>query len=123
MTKDIEVHIQIARISKNTKVIQMISDLGDQLIRTSVLSLQYGDLPIEEYPSRHMRLLECLRKKDYDVGRETLKRTYCYLGKPSKKDSQYFEGRSRRKPDLLKTERSYHKSLKIFVKDNKKRIK
>ncbi len=48
MTKDIEVHIQIARISKNTKVIQMISDLGDQLIRTSVLSLQYGDLPIEE---------------------------------------------------------------------------
>ncbi len=73
MTKDIEVHIQIARISKNTKVIQMISDLGDQLIRTSVLSLQYGDLPIEEYPSRHMRLLECLRKKDYDVGRETLK--------------------------------------------------
>ena len=46
MAADIEFHLQLARISRNDNVLHIMSELGDQLIRTSVLSVRYGDFSL-----------------------------------------------------------------------------
>ena len=74
MSADIEFHLQIARITRNDKVIQIMSDLCDQLIRTSVLSVMYGDLTVDAYRLNHNMLLEHIRNRNFDVGREELHR-------------------------------------------------
>lgn len=72
MAADIEFHIQIARITRNEKVIRMMSDLGDELIRTAVLSVMYGDLDVDRYRFNHDRLLEHIKNRNFDVGLEEL---------------------------------------------------
>ncbi len=74
MAADIAFHLQIARITRNENVFRMMSDLGDQLIRTSVLSVRYGDLSLDTYWCNHHHLLDCLKNHAYDDGREELKR-------------------------------------------------
>ena len=72
MASDIEFHLQLARISRNDNVLHIMSELGDQLIRTSVLSVRYGDFSLDTYCSNHSRLLECLKNHEYQKGREEL---------------------------------------------------
>ena len=74
MAADIEFHLQIARISRNDNVFHIMSELGDQLIRTSVLSVRYGSFSLDTYCSNHSRLLECLKNHEYQKGREELER-------------------------------------------------
>ena len=62
----------LARISRNDNVLHIMSELGDQLIRTSVLSVRYGDFSLDTYCSNHSRLLECLKNHEYQKGREEL---------------------------------------------------
>lgn len=72
MAADIEFHLQIARITRNEKVIKMMSDLGDELIRTAVLSVMYGDLAVERYRFNHDTLLEHMKNRNFEVGLEEL---------------------------------------------------
>lgn len=72
MAADIELHLQIARIARNENVFRMMSDLGDQLIRASILSVQYGDLSLDTYWYNHHHLLECMKERAFDEGRVEL---------------------------------------------------
>lgn len=91
MTADIAFHLQIARIARNENVFRMMSDLGDQLIRTSVLSVQYGDLSLDTYWYNHRKLLDCLKARAYEEGREAL---CCHIS--------IWEGHLRKVPEILK---------------------
>lgn len=72
MEKDTEFHIQIARISGNQQMIQIISALSDQMIRTSVLSVRYGNLTLMRYAENHRDIIRHLRNGEFDTGRQTL---------------------------------------------------
>lgn len=72
MEKDTEFHMYMAGVTENPYVIQIISNLKDQLVRTSVLSFEYGGIPLEEYAHRHRRLLQTIEERDFAKGREAL---------------------------------------------------
>lgn len=69
MEKDTEFHLQIARITGNQHIINIIADLSDQMIRTSILSVRYGDLELMSYAENHLQIIKYLKNHDYEAGR------------------------------------------------------
>ncbi len=53
MQMDTLFHRQIAVITENEQVINIVTGLGDQIVRTSVLSVKYGRLPVNAYAQNH----------------------------------------------------------------------
>lgn len=72
MEKDTEFHTQIARITRNQHMIQIISAISDQMIRTSILSVRYGNWTLDRYASNHNDILYALKEGDYAKGRQSL---------------------------------------------------
>lgn len=64
MQMDTLFHQQIAIITGNEQVINIVAGLGDQIVRTSVLSVKYGKLPVNAYAKNHDHLLDYFLQMD-----------------------------------------------------------
>lgn len=73
MELDMAFHMEFARITENHNIISIMTSMSEQLLRTSILSVRYGDLSIGRYKDNHVELLEAIRAGEYDRGREKLK--------------------------------------------------
>ena len=72
MQVDTLFHQQIANITGNEQVINIVAGLGDQIVRTSVLSVKYGRLPVSAYAKNHDHLLDHFLQMDMVQAREAL---------------------------------------------------
>ncbi|MEA5137489.1 MAG: GntR family transcriptional regulator [Candidatus Fimivivens sp.] len=72
MQVDTLFHQQIANITGNEQVINIVAGLGDQIVRTSVLSVKYGRLPVSAYAKNHDHLLDYFLQMDMVQARVAL---------------------------------------------------
>lgn len=72
MQVDTLFHQQIANITGNEQVINIVAGLGDQIVRTSVLSVKYGRLPVSTYAKNHDHLLDYFLQMDMVQARVAL---------------------------------------------------
>lgn len=72
MQMDTSFHRQIANITDNEQVINIVAGLSDQIVRTSMLSVKYGRLPPCAYAQNHDLLLNCFIEMDIVKARQAM---------------------------------------------------